>query len=101
MARKKEQEMSPEDAATNPEANGSDRNGADLGVMSYETALALLETTVAKLESGSMPLEESLGAFDEGIGLVRLLTGRLDAMEQRMLVLLEGKDGREAVPFEG
>ena len=100
MARKKELETSPEAAAASRETKGSDRNGPDLGAMTYETALALLEATVSKLENGSMPLEESLGAFDEGIGLVRLLTGRLDAMEQRMLVLLEGKDGREAVPFE-
>lgn len=67
--------------------------------MTYETALAKLEETVSRMESGSMPLEDSLRAFDEGIGLIRLLTGRLDAMEKRMMVLLEGENGVKAVPM--
>lgn len=67
--------------------------------MTYETALARLEETVSRMEGGSMPLEDSLRAFDEGIGLIRLLTGRLDAMEKRMMVLLEGEDGVKAVPM--
>ena len=67
--------------------------------MTYETALAKLEETVSRMEGGSMPLEDSLQAFDEGIGLIRLLTGRLDAMEKRMMVLLEGENGVKAVPM--
>lgn len=67
--------------------------------LSYEEALALLEKTVTRLESGSLPLETSLQAFDEGIGLIRLLTARLDAMEQRLLQLT-AVDGASPVPLE-
>jgi len=68
--------------------------------MTYEAALAKLEETVARLEGGSMPLEDSLQAFDEGVGLIRLLSTRLDAMERRMIVLLEGENGIEAVSMD-
>ncbi len=68
--------------------------------VAYETALARLEELVARLEAGTLPLEESLAAFDEGVGLIRLLGGRLDAMERRMLMLVEGRDGTQAVPME-
>ena len=67
--------------------------------LSYEEALALLEKTVTRLESGSLPLETSLQAFDEGIGLIRLLTARLDAMEQRLLQLTAA-EGATPVPLE-
>ena len=67
--------------------------------LSYEEALALLEQTVTRLESGSLPLETSLQAFDEGIGLIRLLTARLDAMEQRLLQLTAA-EGASPVPLE-
>ena len=68
--------------------------------MTYEAALAKLEETVGRLESGSMPLEDSLQAFDEGIGLIRLLSARLDAMERRMMVLLEGEKGIETISMD-
>ena len=68
--------------------------------MAYEDALARLEETVAKLEAGTLPLEASLAAFDEGVGLIRMLGGRLDAMERRMLQLVEGHDGTQTVPLE-
>lgn len=70
-----------------------------LEALSYEEALTRLEQTVARLEGGSLPLEASLSAFDEGVGLIRLLTGRLDAMEQRMLQL-SGTEGSTTVPME-
>lgn len=68
--------------------------------MAYEAALARLEEMVARLEAGTLPLEDSLAAFDEGVGLIRMLGGRLDAMERRMLTLVEGRDGTQAVPME-
>jgi len=48
---------------------------------------------VAKLESGSLSLEDSLAAFEQGVGLVRRLSGTLDEAERRVEVLLrEGDD---------
>jgi exodeoxyribonuclease VII small subunit len=86
MARKKE---NAQDQVVGPESE-----------MTYEMALAKLEETVSRLEAGALPLEDSLKAFDEGVGLIRLLTGRLDAMERRMMVLLDGEDGVKAVPMD-
>ena len=100
MPRKKQQEGNPDGLPAVSETGVKQGTPGKYDALAYETALAMLEATVAKLENGSMPLADSLDAFDEGIGLVRHLTGRLDAMEQRMLVLLEGKNGPVAVPFD-
>lgn len=69
-------------------AAGEDNN--ELTSLPYEALLAVLEETVTKLESGTLPLEDSLSAFEKGINLIKVLTGKLDAMEQRMVILTEG-----------
>ncbi len=70
------------------------------GELTYEEAMRLLEETVTKLETGTLPLEDSLSAFDEGVRLVRSLNGRLDAMEKRMEVLLADDEGTRIAPME-
>ncbi len=54
----------------------------------FEETLRELEATVDRLESGSLSLEESLAAFERGVGLVRELSGRLEAVERRVELLL-------------
>jgi len=66
---------------------------------SFEEELRELESTVDTLESGSLSLEESLKAFERGIGLVRDLSGTLDAAERRIEVLLR-EDGTGALRAE-
>jgi exodeoxyribonuclease VII small subunit len=63
----------------------------------FEEALAELETLVRRLEQGELPLEESLAAFERGIGLVRQLSQRLADVEQRVDVLLKSEAGRLTV----
>ena len=63
----------------------------------FEEALAELETVVRRLEQGELPLEESLAAFERGIGLVRQLSQRLADVEQRVEVLLKSEAGRLTV----
>ncbi len=82
-----------------PSDPAQEKRAAELAALTYEEALARLEQTVSKLESGAMPLEDSLTAFDEGIGLIRLLTARLDGMEQRILRLTENGE-TVPVPLE-
>ena len=41
-----------------------------------------------RLERGDLPLEDSLRAYEEGIGLVRAAQARLDAMDRRLEQLL-------------
>jgi len=60
---------------------------------SFEDSLARLETIVADLESGDLPLEESLRLFEEGIGVVKRCTRKLDEAEKRVEVLLKAADG--------
>jgi len=57
--------------------------------MNFEQALAGLTTLVEKLESGELPLEESVAAFEEGVKLTRRCEALLDSAEQRLQVLGE------------
>ena len=59
----------------------------------FEESFAELETLVHRLEEGELPLEESLRAFERGMTLVRTLSERLAAIEQRVEVLVRGADG--------
>lgn len=59
----------------------------DTEAMSFEQALNRLSTLVEKLESGQMPLEESVAAFEEGVKLSRRCESLLDQAEQRLQVL--------------
>jgi exodeoxyribonuclease VII small subunit len=70
---------------------------ADTGKQSTETtrfeeALAELAGVVRKLE-GELPLEDSIAAFERGMGLVKQLTKRLEEIERRVEVLLQREDG--------
>jgi exodeoxyribonuclease VII small subunit len=68
----------------------------------FEDALAELEGVVRKLEQGELPLEDSLAAFERGMGLVKLLSKRLEDIERRVEVLLERADGSLATkPLAG
>jgi exodeoxyribonuclease VII small subunit len=60
----------------------------------FEDALAELESIVQRLEKGELPLEDSLAAFERGVGLDRLLTQRLADVEQRVEVLLKSEAGK-------
>jgi exodeoxyribonuclease VII small subunit len=56
----------------------------------FETALAQLEALVAKMESGALPLEESLVAYRRGVALTRVCQERLAQAEQQISVLEAG-----------
>ena len=64
------------------------RDGVETSEPSFEQILARLQQVVERLESGELPLEESLSAFEEGIHLSRLGSERLDAAERRVEELL-------------
>ncbi len=66
-------------------------------VVRFEDALGELEGIVQRLEKGELPLEESLAAFERGIGLVRDLAQRLSDVEQRVEVLLKSEAGKALV----
>ena len=61
--------------------------------MTFEQAMSRLEQIVKALEGGNVPLEDLIKLFDEGTGLVKLCTARLDAAEEKVK-LLQLKDGK-------
>ncbi len=61
---------------------------------SFEKALKRLEEIVNKLESGDLPLDESLKIFEEGVKLSRFCTKKLDEAERKVEVLLKNKEGK-------
>lgn len=56
----------------------------------YESALAELETLVAEMESGLLPLEASLAAYKRGAELLAYCRDQLAAAEQQVSVLENG-----------
>ena len=59
----------------------------------FEDALQDLEGVVEKLDSGTLSLEESLQAFEEGVALVRFLEEKLTEVEKRVEVLTRDNSG--------
>jgi len=55
--------------------------------LSFEEALKQLTALVEKLESGQLPLEESVAAFESGVQLSRRCEALLDHAEQRLQIL--------------
>lgn len=53
----------------------------------FETALVQLEGLVARMESGTLPLDESLAVYEKGVELARICQRRLDIAEQQVKVL--------------
>ena len=53
----------------------------------FEASLESLESLVLRLEEGDLSLEESLRAFEEGVRLVGLCSGRLRSAELRITAL--------------
>jgi exodeoxyribonuclease VII small subunit len=67
----------------------------------FEQAMAELESVVARLEQGDMPLEDALKAFERGVALTRACQQALSAAEQKVELLMTRPDGSsEAVPFD-
>ena len=59
-----------------------------------------LEKIVDQLESGELPLDESLRLFEEGIGLSRRAGALLDQAERKVEALTRAADGTlGTVPF--
>lgn len=58
----------------------------------FEAGLEELEAVVRKLESGDLPLEESLAVFEQGVQLSERCRQQLTAAETRVEVLLKKGD---------
>ncbi len=69
-------------------------------VADFESSLDQLEQLVEKMEHGDMTLEESLAAYERGVGLYRRCQGALEQAELRVRLLGDpgNADSAEAFP---
>jgi exodeoxyribonuclease VII small subunit len=68
--------------------------GTDLSQMSFEQALKALEDVVRRLETGEVPLEESIDLYERGEKLRKHCQARLDAAQARIEKIVAGPDGK-------
>ena len=61
--------------------------------MSFEEALAELETIVRQLEQGDVELEKSIAIYERGAELKKHCEGRLKAAELKVEQIVQGSDG--------
>ncbi len=66
---------------------------ADISAMSFEQALAELETIVGRLESGQAPLEESISLYERGAQLKAHCETRLEAARLKVEKIVMGPQG--------
>lgn len=62
----------------------SEKKPADVATLSFERALAELEGIVGRLESGAVPLEESVAMYERGEALKRRCDELLSQAEARV-----------------
>lgn len=74
----------------------------DISQMTFEDALRALEDVVRRLESGDVPLDESIGLYEQGEALRKHCQARLDSAQIRIEKIVNGTDGRPTgtAPFD-
>ncbi|HJW45881.1 MAG TPA: exodeoxyribonuclease VII small subunit [Lysobacter sp.] len=74
-------------------------NPAASPVADFEQSLDALEQLVEQMERGEMSLEESLAAYERGVGLYRKCQTALEQAELRVRLLSDPQDPASAEPF--
>ncbi len=60
--------------------------------LSFEEKLQQVQELTGKIESGILPLEESVKEYERGMKILGELTAELDGMNRRLTVLQNGKE---------
>ena len=69
--------------------------------LTFEEQLANVEALISQMESGGMPLEESLTRYEEGMKALAALEKELAEATQKVTVLRKSLDGaEEEIPLE-
>jgi len=66
---------------------------SDVTKMSFEEAMGELETLVGQLESGNVPLEESIKLYERGDALKKHCEKKLAEAEEKVAQITKGADG--------
>ena len=74
----------------------------DFSQLSFEQALSALEEVVQQLESGSVPLDQSITLYERGEKLRKLCQARLDDAQARIEKIVTDANGAASstVPFD-
>ena len=62
---------------------------------SFEDRLGEVQSIIARIEEGTLPLEESVRQYEAGMKLLNALDGELKEMNRRLTVLREDPEGGE------
>lgn len=60
--------------------------------LTYEQAIKKLEDIINKLNEGSIPLDDSITLYEEGIKLSEFCMKKLDSAKQKIINLNEAQD---------
>ena len=69
-------------------------------VADFEASMQSLEDLVGRMEAGEMSLEESLAAYERGVGLYRRCQDALEQAELRVRLLSDPAHPDESRPFD-
>lgn len=69
--------------------------------LTFEQQLETVETLIAQMENGGLPLEESMKRYEEGMAMIAAMEKELAAAAQRLTVIRQNAAGQdEEVPLE-
>lgn len=74
-------------------------NAAKKQEPSFEKTIERLEELADKMESGQLPLEQAMAAFEEGTALIKRCEELLAGYEQKITVLKRDGGGVTEAPF--
>lgn len=68
--------------------------------LTFEERLQQVEALIAKMESGEMPLEETMQQYEAGLNALNALEKELTAAQQRLTVLRQQSGEDVELPME-
>jgi exodeoxyribonuclease VII small subunit len=60
----------------------------------FESALERLEQIAAQMEAGDLPLEQLVASYEEGLGLIKFCSQRLEEAEQKLQTITRDGSGQ-------
>ena len=69
--------------------------------MKFEEAMSALEDITRKLETGELPLEEAISAYEKAVALIKVCNNKLEAAEKTVKMLTESGGEIKVVDFVG
>jgi len=82
-----------------PRTPAQDDTPSTSPVADFEQSLDALEQLVDKMEHGEMSLEDSLAAYERGVGLYRRCQSALEEAELRVRLLSDPQNPASGEPF--